>query len=61
MHKRDCGGMDFAKGQFVSFVIGEGAKGAAAKDVRPEEGGGVIEEAEPEEEEGERRFGKVKV
>ena len=43
-------------------MIGEGAKGAAAKQVRPEEGGPVEEAApEPEEEEGERQFGKVKV
>jgi len=41
-------------------VIGEGPKGAAAKKVRAEEGG-TIEEAAPEEEEGERQLGKVKV
>ena len=52
--------MDFVKGQAVSFVIGEGPKGAAAKEVRAEEGG-EIEEAAPEEEEGERQLGKVKV
>ena len=60
VHKRDCGGVDFVKGQAVSFVIGEGPKGAAAKEVRPEEGG-EIEEATPDEEEGERQLGKVKV
>lgn len=54
--------MDFVKGQAVSFVIGEGPKGAAAKEVQAEEGG-IAEEVAPEEEEeeGERQLGKVKV
>lgn len=51
--------MDFAKSQAVSFVVGEGPKGAAAKEVRAEDGG-AVEEAAPEEE-GERQLGKVKV
>ena len=59
VHKRDCDGIDFAKGQTVSFVIGEGPKGASAKKVRAEEGGTLEEVAI--EEEGERYFGKVKV
>ena len=40
-------------------MIGQGPKGASAKQVRPEEGGTVEEVAF--EEEGERHFGKVKV
>lgn len=49
-------------GQYVSFVYAEGAKGAAAKKVREEEGGPApAEEATLEEEEGERELGKVKV
>ena len=60
VHKRDCNGVEFSKGQAVSFVIGDGPKGAAAKKVQAEEGG-TVAEAEPEEEEGERQLGKVKV
>ena len=58
VHKKDCGGKDLSVGQAVSFVLGEGAKGASAKNVQEEEGGAVpiVEE----EEEGEREFGKVK-
>ena len=58
VHKKDCGGKDLSVGQAVSFVLGEGAKGASAKKVQEEEGGAVpiVEE----EEEGEREFGKVK-
>ena len=58
VHKKDCGGKDLSVGQAVSFVLGEGAKGASAKKVQEEEGGAlpVVEE----EDEGEREFGKVK-
>ncbi|KAL6721650.1 hypothetical protein ACLMJK_000754 [Lecanora helva] len=59
VHKRECGGIDFVKGQAVSFVVGEGPKGASAKDVRPEDGG-TVEEAVVEEDESERQLGKVK-
>ena len=59
VHKRDCGGKDLAQGQAVSFVFEEGPKGAAAKNVREEEGGSVVDGA-VEEDEGERELGKVK-
>ena len=44
VHKKDCGGREFAEGQAVSFVFEQGPKGASAKNVREEEGGGVGEE-----------------
>ena len=44
-------------GQAVSFIFEEGPKGAAAVNVKEEEGG----VAEPVEEEGEREMGKVRV
>ena len=60
-HSKDCGGVEFAKGQAVSFVLGEGPKGTSAKQVRPEEGGQIEEALVEEEAEGERQLGKVKV
>ena len=45
VHKKDCGGREFAEGQAVSFVFEHGPKGASAKNVREEEGGAVGEEA----------------
>ncbi len=62
VHRKDCGDSDLPVGQYVSFVYAEGAKGAAAKKVRKEEGGVEhVEEAASEAEEGERELGKVKV
>ena len=43
VHKKDCGSKDLPVGQAVSFVFEQGDKGAAAKNVREEEGG-VVEE-----------------
>ena len=45
-------------GQTVSFVLEQGDKGAAAKKIREEEGSSV---EQPQEDEGEREFGTVKV
>lgn len=57
-HKKSFTGSDEPYvGQNVSFVFEEGPKGAAAVKVKEEEGG----IAEPEEEQGEREMGKVKV
>ena len=60
VHKKECGGKDLDVGQAVSFVYEEGQKGASAKHVREEEGGGMIMEEAVEEDEGERELGKVK-
>ena len=65
VHKKECGGKDLAQGQNVSFVFEEGPKGAAAKNVREEEGGAVVIDGQTfvfvqEEDEGERELGKVK-
>ena len=59
VHKKECGGKDLVEGQIVSFVFEEGPKGAAAKNVREEEGGMAVKTA-VEEDEGERELGKVK-
>ena len=57
-HKKSFTGNDEPHmGQTVSFIFEEGSKGAAAVNVREEEGG----EQEVEEEEEEREMGKVKV
>lgn len=45
-------------GQTVSFVLEQGDKGAAAKKIREEEGSSI---EQPQEDEGEREFGTVKV
>lgn len=60
-HKRSLGGRDEPYvGQVVSFVFEQGHKGAAASNVREEEGGLPGEET-PAEDEGEREMGTVKV
>ena len=58
VHKKDCGGKDLTVGQAVSFVLGEGTKGASARKVQEEEGGTV--QVFDQDEEGERELGKVK-
>ena len=63
-HKKSFGGYNEPYvGQAVSFVIEEGAKGAAATKVKEEEGGVALEETPTAlvEDEGEREMGKVKV
>ena len=58
-HKRDvASGNDLEVGQFVSFVVEDGLKGASAKKIQEEEGMAPVVD---EEDEGERMFGKVKV
>lgn len=60
-HKRSFSGHDEPYvGQAVSFVYGEGLKGAVATKVKVEEGGSAIQEA-PVEDEGDREMGAVKV
>ena len=55
-HKKDFGGSDEPYvGQAVSFVFGEGPKGAAATKVEAEEGGYPVED------EREREMGTVQV
>ena len=59
-HKKSFGGpAEPYVGQAVSFIFGEGPKGAAASQVKEEEGG-VVEEV-PIEDEGSREMGSVKV
>ncbi|KAF6230560.1 hypothetical protein HO173_011097 [Letharia columbiana] len=59
-HKRSFSGHDDPYvGQAVSFVYGEGLKGAVATKVKVEEGGSAIQEA-PVEDEGDREMGTVK-
>ena len=55
-HKRSFGGLDEPYvGQAVSFVFGEGPKGAAATKVEPEEGPHAVED------EREREMGTIQV
>ena len=60
-HKKSFRGQgEPSVGQMVSFIFGEGPKGAAATEVKEEEGGIFVEEAAVEDE-GSREMGTVKV